>query len=245
VTKTAYLRVYSPIVESGDAMVPRFVRSYGVLSESEHEPDWTVDWKGQRLVCPRNLRLRVLESTVAFANSFSGMGVGLVPEAAAEVADRELKDYRREHPDHRSHVLASAWHIPVRWFVAFESDEREIYGSDESPRIRFRTDLLTARERLANAIEVLEEVGMTAGPTTEMEQLTSWLRPFDDLSMLELDFAEVSDLFEPQDLVLDDSVSMVAESVRALESGDMMRAGELYGMVVSRWAHAYAVTFSS
>jgi hypothetical protein len=187
----------------------------------------------------------VLESTVAFANSFSGMGDGLVPEAAAEVADRELKDYRREHPDHRSHVLASAWHIPVRWFVAFESDEREIYGSDESPRIRFRTDLLTARERLANAIEVLEEVGMTAGPTTEMEQLTSWLRPFDDLSMLELDFAEVSDLFEPQDLVLDDSVSMVAESVRALESGDMMRAGELYGMVVSRWAHAYAVTFSS
>ncbi len=244
-TKTAFLRVYSPAVDSSDARVPSFVRTFGVLSESEHEPDWSVEWKGRRLVCPRNLRLRVLESTVAFASSFSGMGVGLIPEEAAEVADRELRDYRREHPDHRSHVLASAWHIPVRWFVAFEPEESEIYGTEAAPRLRFRTDLVDARARLATAIEVLEQVGMTQGPTTEMEQLTTWLRPFDDASMLELDFADVSDLFDPQDLVLDDSVSMVAESVRALESGDMMRAGELYGMVVTRWAHAYAVTFSS
>jgi len=173
------------------------------------------------------------------------MGIGLIPEDAAEVADQEFRQYRTEHPEHRSHVLASAWHIPVRWFVAFDPDEREIYGTEDAPRLRFRCDIVEARARLAHAVVVLDEVGMTQGPTVEMEQLTSWLRPFDDGSMLELDFGEVSDLFDPKDLVLDDSVGMVAESVRALESGDMMRAGELYGMVVTKWAHAYAVTFSS
>jgi hypothetical protein len=63
--------------------------------------------------------------------------------------------------------------------------------------------------------------------------------------MVELDFADVSGLFAAEDLVLDDSVSLVQESVDALASGDMMRAGELYGTVVTRWSHAYAVTFSS
>lgn len=244
-TKTAYLRVYSPVAEVGDGRIPRFVRAYGVLSESELDPDWVADWQGIRVVCPRNLRLRVLESTVAFASSFQGMGVGLIPEAAAEVADRELRDYRRENPGHRSHILASAWHIPVRWFVAFDPDDRDLYGTDDAPRLRFRTDIGLARSRLQKAISVLEEVGMSQGPTVEMEQLISWLQPFDDESMVELDFADVSELFEPADLVLDDSVAMVAESVQALESGDVMRAGELYGMVVTKWAHAYAVTFSS
>jgi hypothetical protein len=246
VTKTAYLRVYSPAAAAGEAEVPGFVRGYGLLSESEHEPDWMVEWEGRKLVCPRNLRLRVLESTVAFANSFQGMGVGLVPEEAAELADRELRSYRIENPAHRSQVLTSAWHIPVRWFVAFVPDQREIYPfGTGSPRIRYRSGLPAARDRLSRAIEVLKDVGMVQGPSFEMEQLVSWLAPFPDESMLELDFAAVSELFDPKDLVLEDSVALIADSVDALDSGDLMRAGELYGTVVTRWSHAYAVTFSS
>lgn len=244
-TKTAFLRVYSPAIEGADEPVPGFVRSFGMLSESERDLDWIAEWNGKRLVCPRHLRLRVLESTVAFANSFQGAGASLVPEAAAEAADRELRTYRREHPEHRSHVLTSAWHIPVRWFVAFSPEEREVYGAADDPRIRFRSSIIAVRERLNRAIGVLRDVGMIQGPTAEMEQLISWLEPFSDESMVELDFAEVSTLFDPKDLVLDDSVALVAESVEALESGDMMRAGELYGTVVTRWSHAYAVSFSS
>lgn len=246
VTKTAFLRVYSPIVDAADDPVPGFVRTYGILSESEHEPDWVAEWGGRKMLCPRNLRLRVLESTVAFANSFQGMGVGLIPEGAAELADNELRSYRNQNPGHRSQVLTSAWHIPVRWFVAFLPEQREIYEvGEDPPRVRYRSDLSGSRKRLRRAIEVLREVGMVHGPSFEMEQLLSWLEPFAEDSMLELDFAEVSDLFEPQDLVLDDSVALISESVDALASGDLMRAGELYGTVVTRWSHAYAVTFSS
>lgn len=245
VTKTASLRVYSPVGDGAEEPVPKFVRSYGLLSESEHEPDWLAEWEGKRLVCPRHLRLRVLESTIAFASSFQGMGVGLIPEAAAEAADRELRSYRSVYPGHRSQVLTSAWHVPVRWFVAFSPDEREVYDEAGRPRLRYRSGIASVRERLAHAIEVLREVGMIQGPTAEMGQLVSWLEPFADDSMVELDFASVSELFDPKDLVLDDSVALVAESVEALEAGDLMRAGELYGTVVTRWSHAYAVTFSS
>jgi hypothetical protein len=245
VTKTAYLRVYSPIPGTGEDAPPNFLHSYGMLSESKHAGDWSVDWNGARLVCPRNLRLRVLESTVAFANSFQGLGVGLIPEGAAEAADRELKSYRAEHPDHRSHVLTSAWHIPVRWFVGFQPENQEVYDDAGRPRLRYRRGIESVRERLMRAIEVLRDIGMIHGPAEEMEQLVAWLEPFDDASMVELDYADVSDLFDPKDLVLDDSVALVAESVEALASGDMMRAGELYGTVVTRWSHAYAVTFSS
>jgi hypothetical protein len=63
--------------------------------------------------------------------------------------------------------------------------------------------------------------------------------------MVELDYHEVSDLFDPGEIVFDDSCELVHQSLEALESGDMMRAGECYGRVVARWAPAYSVTFSN
>ncbi|MDH3190812.1 MAG: hypothetical protein OEM39_09295, partial [Acidimicrobiia bacterium] len=144
-----------------------------------------------------------------------------------------------------SHVLTSAWHVPVRWFVAFQPEQREVYEVDGLPRIRYRSDISEVRRLLDRAMEALGKVGMVQGPTVEMAQLISWLEPFPDDSMVELDYGEVSDLFDPKDLVLEDSVALTQESVDALLDGDMLRAGELYGTVVTRWAHAYSVTFSS
>lgn len=244
-TKTAYLKVYSPEVRGSREPVPAFVKSYGILSEEEGDAPWTVEWGGRRLVCPRNLRLRVLESTVAFANALRGIGVGLIPEEAARAADRELRTYQVEHPDHRSHVLTSAWHVPVRWFTAFEPDEQEVYEGPNGPRIRYRTDISKARRRMRRAHEVLEQLGAFQAPAEELGQLMSWLEPFPEDSMVELDYADVSELFDPQDLVLDESCRLVQESIDSLEEGDMLRAGENYGKVVSRWAPAFSVTFSN
>ena len=225
--------------------VPGFVRTYGMLSESGGESQWEVEWEGKRLVCPRNLRLRVLESTVAFAKAFRGMGVGLVPEDAAKAADHELKSYNSLNPDHRSHVLTSAWHVPVRWFVLFDPSDKLIYEGSNGPRLRFRTNIDAARNRGAEALEVLQSLGMFQGPAEELAQLIEWLAPFSDGSMVELDYADVSELFDSQELVFDDSCDLVQESVRALGAGDMLLAGENYGKVVSRWAPAFSVTFSS
>jgi len=63
--------------------------------------------------------------------------------------------------------------------------------------------------------------------------------------MLELDYGEVSSLFDPNELIFDDSCELLQQSLEALASGDMMRAGECYGRVVTRWAPAFSVTFSN
>jgi hypothetical protein len=244
-TKTAYLRVYSPDSTGSSDPVPGFVRSYGLLSEAEGEANWVADWKGERLVCPRNLRLRVLESTVAFANAFRGLGAGLIPEESARSADRELRQYQREHPSHRSHVLTSAWHVPVRWFSAFDPQDREVYEEDGRTRLRYRVDLQVARPRVGRVLDILRGLEVFQGPVEELDQLDDWLSQFPVGSMLELDYASVADLFEPADLVLDDSVELIQESVNALARGDMMNAGENYGRVVARWAQAFSVTFSN
>lgn len=244
-TKAAYLRVYSPDVSGSDDPVPGFVRSYGLLSEEEADSYWAVEWEGQRLVCPRNLRLRVLESTVAFANAFRGLGSGLIPENAARAADAELKAYHRNYPEHRSHILTSAWHVPVRWFAAFDTSEKEVYEGPEGPRIRFRTGIDRARARVTRAHLILTKLAVFAGPAQELKQVLDWMEPFPPDSMLELDYGEVAELFDPQDLVFDDSCEQVNESLDALEAGDLMRAGECYGRVVTRWAPAFSVTFSN
>jgi hypothetical protein len=245
VTKTAHLRVYTPESSEDGDPVPAFVRGYGLLSETESDADWVVEWNGQRMVCPRNLRLRVLESTVAFANAFRGLGSGLIPEAAAQAADSELRRYHQEHPGHRSHVLTSAWHVPVRWFTAFQPEDKEVYEVDGAPRIRLRVDLAVGRKRVNHALGVLRGLQVFQGPAEELAQLSDWIESFPNGSMLELDYSTVSDLFAPQELVFDDSVELVRRSIEALADGDMMAAGENYGRVVSRWAPAFSVTFSS
>lgn len=243
-TKSAHMRVYSSEVSGSSDPVPGFVRSYGILSEAEGDTHWTAEWKGRRLVCPRNLRLRVLESTVAFANAFRGWG-GLVPEEAAQAADRELKAYHRNHPEHRSHVLTSAWHVPVRWFAPFDPSDKEVYEGPEGPRVRFRTDMVDARRRVREAHAILEKLTVFVAPAQELGHMLDWLEPFPDDSMLELDYGDVSTLFDPNDLVFDDSCEQVRLSLEALEAGDMLKAGECYGRVVTRWAPAFSVTFSN
>jgi hypothetical protein len=95
------------------------------------------------------------------------------------------------------------------------------------------------------AWEILANLAVFTGPAEELNQLLGWFEPFPTESMVELDYGEVSELFDPQDLIFDDSCDQVNASIDALETGDMMLAGECYGRVVTRWAPAFSVTFSN
>ncbi|HEX6947566.1 MAG TPA: hypothetical protein VF246_09470 [Acidimicrobiia bacterium] len=243
-TKTAQLRVYSPTATPSADPVPGFVRDFGMLSESI-DRDVTAEWEGKVVVCPAHLRLRVLESTVAFANAFTGLGASIIPERAARVAIDELRRYHADHPEHRSHVLTAAWHVPIRWFTLFQPSDRDIYEGPGGPRVRFRASLSEAMHRLLRSTRILEASGMFRGPVDDMVHLYEWLEPFPEGSMVELDYGGVAELFDPADVVLDDTCELINESLDALAEGDMVRAGECYGRVVSRWAPAFSVTFSN
>lgn len=244
--KTSALRVYSPEAHGSQEPVPGFVRAYGMVGWGDLDADRVIEWDGRALVCPSNLRLRVLESTVAFANLVRGSGVWLVPEEAAKAAARELRRYHGANPGHRSHILTSAWHVPVRWFTGFLPEEQEAYERpDGQPGLRYRAPIGDVRSRVARALEVLRGLANFQTPADELEQLANWLEPFDPGSVVELDYDEVASLFEPTALVVDDSCELVHESIAALEAGDMVRAGECYGKVVARWSHSFSLSFSS
>lgn len=251
-TRSAFLRVYIaaekfPALEpaAGTADMLRHSR-YGLLSETLHEDALMADWAGRRFVCPRNPRLRVLEGLLAFHNMYGEMGGDLiVPERVARRAGLELQRLHERRPAVRSHILTSPWHVPLRWFLAFDSTDREVVDGSNGLRVRYRTLVTLSSQRLERARNLLKEAGFDGSVTDDIEELAEWLDDFPEDSLVELDYATVARMFGEGDLVLDESAADLWASIEALEAGDMEAAGERYAKVASRWAPAISVIFSN
>ncbi|MEN8235407.1 MAG: hypothetical protein ABFR89_10860 [Actinomycetota bacterium] len=247
--ETAYLRVYlasdesdaARHVEAGDGAVK--LRSDGrfIWGESLSEDAFVAEWSGIRYVCPRNTRLRMIEGVLAFSGSYPN--IPLITEDEREVFKEELSSLRET--DRRSHILASPWHVPLRWFGAFSDSEREIYERDGSLRIRYRTGLGEAIDRIGWAVRVLEGAGFPSPVVGQVRDLERWLAEFPVTAMLELDYASVADRFSDAELTLDESATDVRESLEGLESGDGDASRRAYRRVAGRWAGRQALTFTN
>src|SRR5690606_1389455 len=91
---------------------------------------FVAEWQGRRYQCPRTPRLRMLEGVLAVRNAYTHLGSGaVVPERVAAAARVELEQLQAASPALRSHILTSAWHVPVRWFVPFVTARKEVVGS--------------------------------------------------------------------------------------------------------------------
>jgi len=248
---SAYLRVYVPdetgaVPEhlpapgSGRVMVRG---TYGVWFESLREDAFVIEQRGRRLVCPRHPRLRMLEGLLAFRHAYPpAIGESLVPETLARRAAAELALLQAEDPEARSHILTASFHVPLRWFAAFESTERELLPG---PGVRYRTTRRSALRRLERATRVLEDVGFDEDTVDLVRDLADWLRPFPTGSLVELDYGGVAGLFPEQELAADESAAELAASLAALQRGDLEEAGEYYAMVAGRWAPAQALARSN
>jgi hypothetical protein len=254
VIKSAYLRVYLPEDEFGacdphvgdQGVRTRRWEPYGFVGESMVDDAWVAEWQGRRFVCPRRPQLRMLEGVLALHRALETWGRPIIiPEAVARQADRELTQLRRREPDIRSHILTSAWHVPLRWFVAFDHTERLLDARHLHPQLRYRTALSTARNRIERAVEVLAGAEMPDPIVGELRALGSWMADFPDNAMIELDYGGVAELFPDADLILDDSVAEVWASIDALDADDWETAGDHYGALMARWAPIFAVTYSN
>ncbi|MGH8874579.1 MAG: hypothetical protein ACRDVM_04925 [Acidimicrobiia bacterium] len=256
--KTAFLRVYLPVdrpevarLEEAAPHLPptgtlRRLTEFGLLSETMADDGWMAEWQGRRFVCPRQPRLRVLEGLLAIRNAYREIGGGLlIPEATARRAAAQLRALHARRPDARSYILTSPWHVPLRWFVPFQPEERELIDVTGGVSIRYRASRLEALERLETAFGVLEDVDMPDTITGELVELAAWLGDFPSEALVELDYGSVAGLFPEADLYLDDSVAEVWESLDALGRRDWETAGEHYLSVVTRWSRALAVTYSN
>jgi len=245
---TAYLRVYVP---AGVVEIPAFagdpeeraVRTDGRFLWSEPVTDdaFHTTWNGVDYLCPRHVRLRMVEGILAFTGSFPK--IPLVPEAEREALQAEIVVHRAA--GRRSHILSSAWHVPLRWFGAFAPAEREVYDRRNGLGIRYRTGLGEAVDRTTWAVQVLETAGFPDAVIGQVRDLETWLAAFPADSMVELDYDTVAEHFSDADLAFDESATDVRESLEALERGDGEASRAAYGRVARRWSARQALTFSN
>jgi hypothetical protein len=251
----AYLRVYLPERRHRGALehMAEPARGsvltrgeFGLSHESARDDAFVLEVGGDRFVCPRHPRLRMLEGLLAFRNSYDRSTVStLVPESVADRAAAELDRIYQRDPGARSHILTSPFSVPLRWFGAFEPNERLLVTEEAGLNVKYRTRLGDGLRRLRRVAEILDEAGFDEVIVDPVSDLIDWLRPFPRESLLELDYAGVASLFTEADLVLDESAADVAASIDALEQGEYEAAGEFYAAAAGRWAHAQALGYAN
>jgi len=253
-TRAAYLRMYLPI-DIADALGQGYVDpdhpgdpgavrqgAYGLVAESLDDDGFLTEWQGEHWICPRHARLRMLQGVVAFHNAYGEVGGHLlIPEATARLATDELERVRRSQPGIRSHILTSAWHVPPRWFLCFSKEEKELVEVAGGTSLRYRAGRTAAVMRVRRALDALQRAGFTRAITGDIEELFDWLEGFPAECMLELHYGSVSGMFADGELVMDDSVEEMWESVEALERGDLSEAQNRYVELAGRWSIAMSV----
>jgi hypothetical protein len=185
----------------------------------------------------------MLEGVLAFSNAFPD--TALIPQRELVGASEELARLRDQSPAVRSHILTSPWHVPIRWFIAFLHEEREVYELDGLMSIRYRTLLGDALDRVSRAAQTVADAGFDSSVIGQVQGLESWLQDFPADAMLELDYAGVAQLFSEGDLILDESAADAAASVLALEQGNFEEAGNFYAKVARRWGRAQSLAFAN
>lgn len=246
---TAYLRVYlaadragnwpehEPEAEAGTlSMDGRFIWSEPLDADA-----FVAEWNGARYLCPRYPRIRMIEGILAF----SGMAPNLAMLTDDERATLTYELESRRGSSSKSHILASPWHVPLRWFSAFNPSERELIETPVGLSIRYRTDIGEAADRVRWAAAVLDAVGFADQIVEQVKDLEQWIARFPSGSMLELDYGTVAEDAPAGELTFDESATEVRASLEALERGDAEGARDAYMQVAGRWAKRQAVMFAN
>lgn len=259
----AYLRVYEPLVafpEPERDLWRRYVaagraprRSEGPRMEYAHAlrrmlsgrlPDpgehaYVADHDGVALVCPWRTALRAWEAAEEFSDDVAGVLLeSFLPPAVADRARTDLAAWRVTRPQARSHIVTATWALPVRWFVLFDPQERQIQVAAGRREVVYVTQMAKARRRAARALAVLRKAMAENAVSAGVEELARWLEAFHPRSLVELDYGGVAWLFAEADLAADDSAADVAAALGALSTGDGAAAGAAYERVAERWRPA-------
>ncbi len=142
--RTANLRVYLEAAATAVRGLPEaptqraspVALGVALTLESAGDDAYTTEWRGNVYRCPRTPMVRMLEGLLALRAASSQLGPPLFPQSAADEARDRLRALK-ESDGGVAHILTSAWHVPIRWFVPFAPDQREIVDTPEK-HIRYR-----------------------------------------------------------------------------------------------------------
>lgn len=193
---------------------------------------------GRTFLCPQRTRLRMFAGLLAFRTSVpEEVADAFVPEGEARRAAAELAALADADPRVRSHILHANWHVPLRWFTAFDPLQRILTEDKDGLRLRYETDMAEAKSRLARSLEILDDASFDESVVDAVRELASWVEQFADDGLLELDYGTVAGLFLPEDLVEDHSAAELWSSLDALAAGDGPLAQRLFSQMADRWTY--------
>jgi hypothetical protein len=188
------------------------------------------------LVCPWNLRMRVAEAALQARDGVPQvLADAFVPPALVGLAQTVVAE---SDAAERVHEQVATWGVPLRWFVLFGPDERELVLSEEGEGqrlLRFRCEIGKARQRVHKGLRVLRK-SLGEVPITEaLKETARWLELFHPGSVVELDYGGLTNLLSDEALKEDDSVELVAEGLTGLSHEDGAAATAAYERLVHRW----------
>ncbi|GMQ97957.1 MAG: hypothetical protein BMS9Abin17_0461 [Acidimicrobiia bacterium] len=248
---TAYLRAYISASQLGPLPPHREVDRIGAITQNDRflweeslaDDAFYAMWEGKQFACPRNVQVRMIEGILAFSNTYPTMP--LLSEDERIEYNAELGRLRSTSHHARGHILSSAWHVPLRWFSAFRSSEREVYDGVKGKSVRYRTSAGDAVDRVRWAKTVLEGAGFADQVIERVGDLERWISEFSADTMIELDYGSAARTFPDAELVFDESADEVRTSLLALEAGDFAASRNAYETVARRWAAAQSSIFSN
>jgi hypothetical protein len=256
---SSYLRVYEPL----STFAPAERRRWEVYLSSERPPDTVSGVKVEQraslvaaiglppksevehafvhrvgnvtYVCPWRTAMRSYQAIGEFRRSMPDeIADAFIPRSHAEVAERELERMRGTEPDLRSYILSETWQVPIRWFLAFEGEERRL-TVDGVRSMTYRATMANARRRVARALAILRRTLDEGAMLDGVEELGRWLEDYHPRSLVELDYGGLIGLFDDDELYADESAADVAHAVASLGAGETDEAATAYERVTERW----------
>ncbi|MEV0121859.1 hypothetical protein AB0I16_09955 [Streptomyces sp. NPDC050703] len=208
-----------PVHESGDAFV--------------------LETDGVVCVCPWRTRLRGWQALGELPEQLPGPVLDAVlPPVLRRQTVADYERWRLRNPDARPWIRTSTWQVPLHWFVLV-SDEERVYepcaGPGRPPVLRYRTQMVEARRRVARGLRALRDALDDVPFVEGLVDVGRWLEEFHPRSLVEVDYGGLVHAVPADELDEDHSAADVAEGIEALRNGDGEGAGEAYARLVERW----------
>jgi len=217
------------------------VAAIGVPPDNEVEHAYVHRLDGMTYVCPWRTRVRAWEAMTEFRRSMPDeIADAFFPKQAAEVAERELARWRSTEPELKSHIVSETWQVPLKWFLAFEGEERRLVLSAERS-LSYLTTMSNARRRVARSLAILRRTIEDQPIVEGVEELADWLEEYHPRSLVELDYGGLVHLMDDAALEADESARDVAAALAALGAGDETAAADAYARVSARMKVLQAV----
>ncbi len=236
-------RAVDPVAEPAAAF-QRLIATPPVLAPADGDAAYVLTAGDQEFWCPVDERHRCWEAL----RRAGGDGAGLLALSfgRAQVGDATdaYEAWRAARPWAVPHVLTSAWHVPLRWFVLFEPAERRAVAGPE-PSVVYRTTMSAARRRLSKAHALLRRRAPDERLTEAVRDLGAWINEFHPRGVVELDHGGLVRLLGFPRVRRDDSVAQVAAFLAALDEGRDTEAWTGYRVLLDRWRRVQQLSRAS